>query len=172
MKKEILLVPFDDVEMLDRLGDSLRSITSRNVEIYNGDANISAKTRMHFGEIQFLASDFLNRTLQIRRNEDFKHALGIVDKDLFAPRLNFVFGIASRSARACVISVTRLKASAPDTYFDRILKEAVHELGHSMYGLDHCDTPDCVMWFSNSLSETDYKRPTYCENCMEKIKKI
>ena len=39
--------------------------------------------------------------------------------------------------------------------------EAIHELGHT-YGLGHCADPRCVMWFSNTLSETDRKGTEFC----------
>jgi len=35
----------------------------------------------------------------------------------------------------------------------RVIKEAVHELGHA-FGLTHCENSKCVMHFSNSLQDT------------------
>jgi archaemetzincin len=34
-------------------------------------------------------------------------------------------------------------------------------LGHT-YGLQHCSDPKCVMYFSNTLGETDRKRDKFC----------
>ncbi len=43
-----------------------------------------------------------------------------------------------------------------------------HELGHVM-GLQHCDDPGCVMYFSNRLSDTDRKASDFCETCQRKL---
>ncbi|MFX1597125.1 MAG: hypothetical protein ACFFBK_13800, partial [Promethearchaeota archaeon] len=50
----------------------------------------------------------------------------------------------------------------------RILKEAVHELGHT-FTLQHCKN-FCIMRFSNSLADTDQKPPEYCASCLNKLK--
>jgi archaemetzincin len=57
-----------------------------------------------------------------------------------------------------------------DLFRQRALKEAVHELGHT-WGLSHCSNVDCVMHFSNTLSETDAKAATFCERCERLLRK-
>ncbi|MFN3466335.1 MAG: archemetzincin, partial [Candidatus Brocadiales bacterium] len=47
---------------------------------------------------------------------------------------------------------------------ERMVKEAVHEIGH-VWGMRHCPDPCCVMFFSNSLADTDRKSDTFCKNC-------
>jgi archaemetzincin len=99
--------------------------------------------------------------------------LGIVDVDLYAPELNFVFGEADLRAGMAVVSLTRLRQdfyglpNDEDLFFQRTLKEAVHELGHTL-GLLHCGESTCVMHFSNSLEETDRKSHEFCETCKAK----
>ena len=46
----------------------------------------------------------------------------------------------------------------------RVLKESVHELGHT-YGVGHCLDPACVMHSANSLKDTDYKGWHFCGSC-------
>jgi archaemetzincin len=93
-----------------------------------------------------------------------RHVLAITHRDLFAGDLNFVFGIASPYG-ACLVSTARLLAGADEALFRaRLLKEAVHELGHTL-GLEHCADPGCVMHFSNSLADTDRKGDAYCSRC-------
>ncbi|MDE2570917.1 MAG: archemetzincin, partial [bacterium] len=48
--------------------------------------------------------------------------------------------------------------------FQRALKECVHELGHA-FGLKHCYNARCVMYFSNSIYDTDNKLSHFCEGC-------
>lgn len=93
--------------------------------------------------------------------------LGVVDLDLYVPELNFVFGLADSAGRRAVIALPRLRErfyGKPDNealFLARAVKEAVHELGHT-YGLGHCPDRRCVMAFSNSLADTDYKGRTFC----------
>ncbi len=49
-----------------------------------------------------------------------------------------------------------------------MVKEAVHDLGHTC-GLGHCRNPRCVMFFSNTLGDTDVKGPGFCAACREKV---
>jgi len=96
--------------------------------------------------------------------------LAILECDLYAGGLNFVFGEADPVEGAAVISLARLReefyGKAPDweLLLDRATKEAVHEVGH-LYGLSHCPERRCVMHFSNSLGDTDYKSADFCPNC-------
>jgi archaemetzincin len=68
-----------------------------------------------------------------------------------------------------VVSTARLLFGANDELFRaRLLKEAVHELGHTL-GLDHCSDPRCVMHFSNKLADTDVKGDAYCDRCVARL---
>ncbi len=92
--------------------------------------------------------------------------LGVTEVDLFGGGLNFVFGQAEVGGRAAVISLARLGAADYDTYYARIVKEGVHELGHT-FGLEHCPDRACVMTFSNSIADTDAKAAALCAACSE-----
>ena len=101
-------------------------------------------------------------------------ALGVVDVDIYAPGLNFVFGEADITGKRALISLHRLRQEFyglprdEKLFRERALKEAVHELGH-IYGLGHCPEPICVMHFSNSLPDTDLKAWNFCPNCQRKV---
>jgi len=103
--------------------------------------------------------------------------LGIVDVDLYAPGLNFVFGEADIGSGVAVISLYRLRHerySLPQDekiFRDRAIKEAVHELGHTYY-LSHCQDVKCVMHFSNSLADTDIKGASFCSKCQQRLKEM
>ena len=70
--------------------------------------------------------------------------LAVTDVDLFIPVLTFVYGEAQLGGRAAVVSTARLSVEprAPTTpaVARRLVKETVHELGHT-FGLLHCDAP-------------------------------
>ena len=103
-----------------------------------------------------------------------ERVLGVVDVDLYAADLNFVFGEADPKEGVAVISLARLRQEfyglAPNEslFHERILKEAVHELGHT-YSLGYCPDPACVMHFSNSLKDTDIKKSSFCLKCHPRL---
>jgi len=100
--------------------------------------------------------------------------LGIVDVDLYVPDLNFVFGLSQRYGRAALVSIRRLdpvfygQPPNQEILWNRALKEAVHELGHT-FGLNHCWNSKCVMSFSNSIMEVDGKSPNFCRRCRSSL---
>ncbi len=102
--------------------------------------------------------------------------LGVTKEDIYFGNLNFVFGIASPTAYASVISTFRLDpsfyGSAPDDelFFLRVKKELIHELGH-IFGLPHCPDTKCVMSFSNSIQDVDFKSPNLCKHCTSFFRK-
>jgi len=104
------------------------------------------------------------------KKSDLNRVLGVVDNDISVPELNFVFGEAACPGKAALISLWRLNpefyGDAPNMglFLDRALKEAVHELGHTL-GLRHCSTSSCVMHFSNSILDTDKKQNLFCDRC-------
>jgi archaemetzincin len=100
--------------------------------------------------------------------------LGVTEVDLYVPQLNFVFGEAACPGNVAVISLFRLRpefygqSADVELFVNRSVKEAVHEIGHTL-GLGHCLNPRCVMFFSNSIWDTDHKGKTFCEKCYSKV---
>jgi archaemetzincin len=100
--------------------------------------------------------------------------LGITDSDIYIPGMNFVFGEARLPGQVALISTYRLKPTDPKKhrlYDDRVVKEAVHELGHTL-GLNHCQNDSCVMHFSESLKDTDMKDSVLCEACRRALEEL
>jgi archaemetzincin len=124
---------------------------------------------------QYLAERFLEILRELPL-PDAERRLGVVDLDLYAPGLNFVFGQASVWGGEAVIALPRLRQSFyglpddPTLFTERAIKEAIHELGHT-YGLGHCPAERCVMHFSNRLADTDFKHATFCVRCREELAK-
>lgn len=121
---------------------------------------------------QYHSTMIINELSRIKKGHDL--ILGITDVDLYVPSLNFVFGEADILKGIAVVSLTRLREefyrSRPDhkLFIERAMKEAIHEIGH-LCGLDHCQDRRCIMYFSNSIKDTDMKGPGFCKSCERRL---
>jgi archaemetzincin len=173
-KSKIVVVPLGDVDygLINKLATSLVSIFNAAVDILQGIRVPQEAYNQQRG--QYYSTVILNKLDLLRANPREK-ILGVIDEDLYVPSLNFVFGEADPLSKVAVISLYRLKQENYDAkdeeglYFSRLSKEAIHELGH-LIGFKHCPNPRCVMYFSNSLLETDRKSEKFCDNCLRKAR--
>ena len=107
---------------------------------------------------------------------DAEKILGVLDADLFIPILTFVFGEAQLGGIGAAVSMHRLHnrfygmAEDRELTARRLLKESVHELGHT-FGLIHCSQPGCVMNSSTYVENIDQKSSEFCSLCQKGIKK-
>ena len=119
---------------------------------------------------QYHSSSILARIQDYVEKSEADRVLGVTEVDLYVPRLNFVFGEAQCPGRTAIISLFRLKPEfygrSPNRnlFVERSVKEAVHEVGHTL-GLVHCSNSACIMFFSNSIFDTDRKKLAFCERC-------
>lgn len=177
-----------------KVGESNQSILSslkKNLEIEFNEFNIHVKIlqegiKLRYSEYklkkeQYKAPKILKRLIKKAKNNKFFRILGILEKDIYSKNYNFVFGVAKRGSYAALISTARLtenfyrdhgmmyrKWETKEEVEERILKEAIHELGHT-FGLKHC-YDKCVMRFSNSLADTDKKPAKFCASCLKRLK--
>ena len=121
---------------------------------------------------QWISDSLLDWLLETNEPDITTKVLAICDFDAYSDELNFVFGEAHLGGRVAAIYLHRLrdefyvrKLDKNNNLFEqRVIKEAVHELGHT-FGLRHCQISKCVMHFSNSLQDTDLKDDKFCERC-------
>ncbi len=117
---------------------------------------------------QYDASRLIDFTSNNFDKECDKHLL-IVDVDLYTPRYNFIFGLAETQRSAAIVSLYRLAGNG--LIQERLKKEVIHEVGH-LFGIEHCAVPTCVMYFSNTIEDTDKKNVNLCINCRRKFEKL
>ena len=126
---------------------------------------------------QWISDNLLDWLLESNNPDSTTKVLAICDFDAYSDELNFVFGQAQLGGRVAAVYLPRLRDELyvcrsdkkNNLFQQRVMKEAVHELGHA-FGLRHCQISKCVMHFSNSLSDTDFKDDKFCERCNKILK--
>jgi len=168
---KITLKPLGNIadEIIDELKGRVGGIFHCPVEIKAGFGDLAQAYNPE--RKQYLSSKLLASLKKSQRDE---RVVGVADVDLYIPRLNYVFGEADVGSGTAIVSLCRLRQEfyglAPDEalFLERATKEIVHELGHT-FGLGHCPNNKCVMHFSNSLADTDFKEASFCSSCRPKI---
>ncbi len=170
---KVTLKPLGDVadEVMDELKEKIKLVFNCPVGIKPEFSDLAHAYDAQRG--QYHASKLIASLSTSRRERD-ESVVGITEVDLYAPRLNFVFGEADIVHKVVIISLCRLRQEyyglPPDRtlFIQRATKEIVHELGHT-FSLEHCPNLKCVMHFSNCLADTDWKETSFCSKCRPKI---
>jgi archaemetzincin len=108
-------------------------------------------------------------TLSLISPPEAVKVLALTKVDLFIPILTHVYGEAQLGGKACILSTYRFSeepalAARTETFHCRLVKEAVHEVGHT-FNLRHCRDSACVMHYCRSVSEVDRKSNQFCRYC-------
>ena len=171
MKIGILCIGQVDSHVINRIQENLNMIFPKTTCALISETMPIPSEAFNNARQQYRSDIILSRVHSYaEKDKALDRVLGTVNVDIFVPELNFVFGEAECPGKATLISLWRLrpefygKAPNMELFLDRITKEAVHELGHAL-GLRHCSNPFCVMYFSNSIFETDRKQSLFCTKC-------
>ncbi|MFH1750355.1 MAG: archaemetzincin family Zn-dependent metalloprotease [Candidatus Micrarchaeota archaeon] len=112
---------------------------------------------------------FLHGNFHAKQEGKFM-VLAVFPYDMFADSLNFIYGLGERGGNYAVMSHFRLdekyygRAHSDKLFKERVLKEAIHEIGH-IAGIEHCRSKKCVMTFSPNIIFVDRKGSDFCERC-------
>jgi archaemetzincin len=120
--------------------------------------------------MQHYSTAILERLSQLAPAEPGTRILALTELDLFVPVLTFVFGEAQLGGPCAVVSLHRLREefyglpANPQLLQERAIKEAVHELGHTLE-LKHCSDWRCVMASTHAVERLDLKSSQFCGGC-------
>ena len=167
-QNKILISPIgiDEHSILEQLGEKIFGIFGYPVNICEllDDIEFAYSPERH----QYNSTLILNK-LSETVPADYLKVIAVCKKDLFIPILTYVFGEAQLNGRSCIVSLYRLKDTKavlnPEGVFaERVIKEAVHELGHT-FSIRHCSDNSCVMHYCRSLNDVDNKKISMCRYC-------
>jgi archaemetzincin len=116
---------------------------------------------------QYYSTSILGKLANIAPPKTIK-IIAITRVDLFIPILTHVYGEAQLGGKACIISIHRLNEGLGmgvwEPFNRRVVKEAIHELGHT-FNLRHCQNPTCCMHYCRSVKDVDRKSEHLCRYC-------
>jgi len=133
-------------------------------------AAIDPAFALHAERQQYHSSEVL-ASMQRYVTRDTWRLLGVTPLDLYIPILTFVFGEAQLGGTSAIVSYRRLEQEFyglpedRDLLANRLLVEAVHELGHTLQ-LTHCHDYQCAMAPSHAVEWIDIKDSGFCEDCL------
>jgi archaemetzincin len=167
-QNKILISPIgiDEPSLLEQVGEKVADIFGYPVNICEQFNNIefAYSPERH----QYNSTLIINKLSETAPG-DYLKVIAICKKDLFIPILTYVFGEAQLNGRSCIVSTYRLKDTKAilhpeEVFVERVMKEAVHELGHT-FSIRHCSDSSCVMHYCRSLGDVDIKKIQLCRYC-------
>jgi archaemetzincin len=156
-----------DAPLLEDLRAALEKCLPIRCEIL--PLTLDPKASYHAERQQFHSSEILQHMQSMVRRKDWR-LLAVAEVDLYIPILKYVFGEAQMGGPCAVVSTYRLRQEfygleQDDSLLqERLLKEAVHELGHTL-NLRHCQDYQCAMASSHSVEWIDLRESRLCDAC-------
>jgi len=117
----------------------------------------------------------------LMKEHNFNIGLGLTDLPIYSSNdesLLFLFGESNINHKCALVSTHNLIPHFNEDLeynlkvSNRIIKEAIHEIGHIIIGLEHCLTADCVMRFSKNIEMIDKKAINLCKKCQARLNEV
>lgn len=167
--KTLDLLPIGDLDA--RLLENLARALARSFRVRCRilDPPLDPQVAFHPERGQYHSSELL-KAMQPYATDRAWRVLGVTGVDLYIPILTFVFGEAQIGGPCAIVSFHRLHQQFyglphdSDQLSARLVKEAVHEVGHTV-DLTHCDDYSCAMAPSHAVEWIDLKEATFCASC-------
>ncbi len=162
-----------DASLLDDLRKSIPGYLPVACEVLPGF--LDPAPVYHAERQQYHSSEILRRVQSFLAPHSWR-LLAVADVDLYIPILKYVFGEAQMGGPCAVVSIHRLRQEFYGLEADRallgerLLKEALHELGHTL-DLRHCQDYRCAMASSHAVEWIDLRESTFCDACQSQIEK-
>lgn len=171
--KLLQLLPIGDCDgrLLTELAPAMANLFRVPTQVLQGQ--LDPEFAYHGERQQYHSSEILQE-MQRYVGTDSWRLLGVTAVDLYIPILTFVFGEAQIGGPCGLVSIHRLQQEfyglPPDRDLlkQRLLKEAVHEIGHTL-DLTHCDHYQCAMAPSHAVEWIDLKDGILCGSCQSRV---
>lgn len=168
------LLPLDPVKpaLVKLVGDELRAFHGvKTVEL----KEVPLPAEAYYRPRNRYRADILLEWLDRNRPPACDHVLGITAADISCTKGPYqdwgIFGYGYMPGPSSVISTFRLNRNArsPDHFRERLVKVALHEVGHNL-GLDHCPDKACLMVDAEgTMAAVDRERKALCAACRAKL---
>ena len=167
--KLLHLLPVGNVDdaLLKDISPAIEEILGTRCKIL--PVRLDPEFAFHGERQQYHSSEILHG-MQKYIGADSWRVLGVAAVDLYIPILTFVFGEAQVGGPCALLSTYRLRQefyglpSDHELFRNRVIKEAIHEVGHTM-NLTHCDDYRCAMASSHAVEWIDLKESALCQTC-------
>jgi len=167
----LYILPIGDVvpEMLDHVNQEVARYFKAQCRLLNPMRVPSHAKDRQRNQYQ---ADVIFKEISLLDFPEAERVLGITAVDIYAEDLNYIFGQAESPGRNVLVSSFRLdpefykEKQNLDLFQERVAKEIFHELGHT-YNLSHCPDKNCVMYFSQTVTDIDIKQGEFCERCQK-----